>query len=1085
MAKKRGDAVAPAQPKRPRKPRPGLSSALKPAEWPLRRKVALAVLLPLALAAVLGGLRVQEDRSRASDFADSASQVTVLRPAVAYLQAVETAIITGRGVTAMANGAALDATIEDVIEAAGEFEDAAARADLTPEQSTRASEVLRLSEQLRSAQGYASVGQSISQLRQLQRGVNQLVSAIAAAQAEPEPMLQLLGNLIDGRVSLTVQLFTAATVDTGKEINPVDLGAEVGVEAGAVERIAGFLSIEDPDVRRLRSQNATRLGTVRGNGTGLGGEEAYAPYDRLTDDVLTQIDTDLAAARDDANLAALIDIIVVVVALVMTLLVALVVSRLLLEPLRKVREGTLRVAQESLPRAVRVIRSGGDPGDIVPIDISTNEEIGELARAVDGLHSEAVKLAVREAKLADQIGEMFVTLSRRSTSLINQQLGLIDKLEKDEEDPERLESLFRLDHLASRMRRTADSLNILADAPAAATDSRGLSVGDVLHASIAGVQDYQRVDIDSSATEFISGAAASDVVHLVTELTDNALSFSPPTSRVQVISKRLADGVVIQVVDAGLGMKPEMLESLNDELRSGGEVTPETARRMGMLVVSRLAKRHGITVELQRSSRGGVAAYVTVPATILRTTAQPGPAVTGSAMAAHTARVSAVPAPVQGGPGASVGGDVAATASTETRPLSALAAFAAETTGEDAGGPARGAAAPALPTVPDKPAEAAPAARAAASPSPTRQAAPAPDAVSVPGPVAVPRPAAGSPEAEAEKKSALAARLQSMREARAASGLNNPGAGPNVRPGVSASPTGLPPAAAGAGSNGAATPSTSIEDAINAVIRPQGDKAQPATPTPPAAPMIGGLPRRNPGTSDVPGLPLQPLTPPRGATPVPGPGSPDGGAPAAPVAPEVNEPPAELVAEPVAEPVAELVATADTETPTTADAAVEAPVEVEAAPAMVGSDALSGASILDPASPLPAAALTDEGSIFASMKSSWFDSGADDAWASDEVDQGWSRADQVTVSEPSEIATTGLPVRRPGSRVVPGGVSAAAPVAPVRDPEAIRARLAAHSAGVNRGRSKANNNGDGSSATAVEDRPHDHHFDPSQESDPT
>ena len=131
---------------------------------------------------------------------------------------------------------------------------------------------------------------------------------------------------------------------------------------------------------------------------------------------------------------------------------------------------------------------------------------------------------------------MFVTLSRRNTTLVNQQLGLIEALERDEEDPERLESLFRLDHLASRMRRTAESLMVLADAPTQTGGQEGISVADTLHAATAGVQDYQRVQILSSPTERIIGSAAADVVHLITELVDNALNYSPPTAPVLVMT---------------------------------------------------------------------------------------------------------------------------------------------------------------------------------------------------------------------------------------------------------------------------------------------------------------------------------------------------------------------------------------------------------------------------------------------------------------------------------------------------------------------------------------------------------------------
>ncbi len=192
------------------------------------------------------------------------------------------------------------------------------------------------------------------------------------------------------------------------------------------------------------------------------------------------------------------------------------------------REGALEVAHDELPETVARIRAGEDPGEIIPIDVTTDEEMGQLARAVDDLHRQAVHLASGEAELRTQVGEMFVTLSRRNTSLINQQLGLIERLEKDEEDPRRLESLFRLDHLASRMRRTADSLMVLADAPTQAGDRHALTVTDVLQAAIAGVQDYQRVQIDSPPSRRGSAPPPrADVVHLLTELVDNALTLLP------------------------------------------------------------------------------------------------------------------------------------------------------------------------------------------------------------------------------------------------------------------------------------------------------------------------------------------------------------------------------------------------------------------------------------------------------------------------------------------------------------------------------------------------------------------------------
>ena len=223
------------------------------------------------------------------------------------------------------------------------------------------------------------------------------------------------------------------------------------------------MSRSSPSASRTRPTSVRSAPAARN----LGGVEAFEQYDELTNDLLDGIDEQLSAAASDSRALAIANSVITVAALLAAVFLALLISRLLLNPIRRVREGALEVANERLPEMVARIRSGEDPGEIVPIDVTTHEEMGQLARAVDDLHRQAVHLASGEAKLRSQVGEMFTTLSRRNTSLINQQLGLIERLEKDEEDPNRLESLFRLDHLASRMRRTADSLMVLADASVA------------------------------------------------------------------------------------------------------------------------------------------------------------------------------------------------------------------------------------------------------------------------------------------------------------------------------------------------------------------------------------------------------------------------------------------------------------------------------------------------------------------------------------------------------------------------------------------------------------------------------------------
>lgn len=596
--------------------RHGRARSLAVSAWPLRRKVALAIAIPLLLAATLGGLRVRGDLIEAADSSSSAKQVTVLRPAVAYLTAAERAMVAAQG-TSPASQADLNTALQDIKGAAAQLKGAVATADLTTAQRYQIDALLDLSRALREGSPDSlSPGTWVAQLRQLQSGVTQLITTIVNAQLDPEPRLELLAQTLGGRFSLAMQQALVATERKG-DTGSLELFAELGVEGAAIDRLASALGGSEPAIAALRTANAERSRTVRTGGDDLGGVAAYAEYDALIKKLMNGIDQQLAASASSARNHALVNGGVTLGALVAAILLALLVSRLLLKPLRKVREGTLAVAHEQLPEEVARIRAGDEPGQIVPIDVPTHEEVGQLARAVDDMHRQAVLLASGEARLRAQVSEMFVTLSRRNTSLVNQQLSLIERLEKDEEDPRRLESLFRLDHLAARMRRTADSLLILADAPTHAIAQDDLTVAAALQAATAAVQDYQRVRIGAADATRIRASAAADVVHLLTELVDNALSYSAPATRVSLSATAAWDGVTIEVADAGLGISPDALAELNETLRSGGDVTTDTARRMGLFVVSRLAQRHGITASLQRNLQNGTTATVFLPSSIL------------------------------------------------------------------------------------------------------------------------------------------------------------------------------------------------------------------------------------------------------------------------------------------------------------------------------------------------------------------------------------------------------------------------------------------------------------------------------------
>ena len=360
--------------------------------------------------------------------------------------------------------------------------------------------------------------------------------------------------------------------------------------------------------------------------------------DSTTSAVTSAVEEQATAKRN----VAIRDSVIVGAAILLALLIVALVARTLVRPLRRLRDGALKVAHADLAREVQRVRSGGEVGPVQPLPVHTTEEIGQVAHAVDELHEQAVLLAGEQANLQMQVDDMFETLSRRSRSLVDQQLALIDDLERNEEDPERLESLFRLDHLAARMRRNGANLLVLAGSKVQREHAHPVPVGALVNAAASEVEDYARIVTATVPESEVLGAVAGDLVHLLAELLDNALRYSPPVSQVRVSATHAANGeLVIEVSDSGLGMTDSGLRVANMRLQSGGEVNTYTARHMGLFVVGRLATQHGLVVRLRstiaartefghhrrgvrpcgaRSSSGRIA--ITTP---VRTTPQPPP----------------------------------------------------------------------------------------------------------------------------------------------------------------------------------------------------------------------------------------------------------------------------------------------------------------------------------------------------------------------------------------------------------------------------------------------------------------------------
>ncbi len=262
----------------------------------------------------------------------------------------------------------------------------------------------------------------------------------------------------------------------------------------------------------------------------------------------------------------------------------------LVRPLRRLRDDTLRAAEHDLPEAIISIREGGDIDSMVlpPVRANPVEEVGQVARAVDTMKFEALRLAGEQAHLRRQVNEMLETLARRNKTLVEQQLSLIESLEFEEKDPTRLQSLFALDHLAARMRRTGDSLLVLAGTWKRLGRMPDTPLGDVLRGAVSQVENYERVHIGAMPAGNLVGSAVADVAHLVAELIDNALRASPPNTTVRFAFSGAVDGgMLLEITDQGIGIPAHDLNEINERLTADGETTSVATHRMGLFVVGR------------------------------------------------------------------------------------------------------------------------------------------------------------------------------------------------------------------------------------------------------------------------------------------------------------------------------------------------------------------------------------------------------------------------------------------------------------------------------------------------------------------
>ncbi|MFI6790972.1 nitrate- and nitrite sensing domain-containing protein [Nonomuraea sp. NPDC050383] len=308
------------------------------------------------------------------------------------------------------------------------------------------------------------------------------------------------------------------------------------------------------------------------------------------------------------------------IAVLASIIISVRLGRRLGAELSGLRAAAVELSDERLPALVERLRRGETVDaakETKPLKVSGSAEITDVARAFASVQSTAVRAAVGQAELRRGVSQVFLNLARRKQGLLHRQLALLDSMQRRTHDPDRLEELFRVDHLTTRMRRHAESLIILSGSAPGRAWRKPVSVLDIVRAAVAEVEEYTRVTVDAMPASAIDGATAADLTHLVAELVENATLYSPPDTVVHIRGDLVSNGYAIEVEDRGLGLSQTEYAAVNARLARPPEFDLADSDRLGLFVVGKLAERHGIQVLMRRSPFGGTTAIVLVPRTLV------------------------------------------------------------------------------------------------------------------------------------------------------------------------------------------------------------------------------------------------------------------------------------------------------------------------------------------------------------------------------------------------------------------------------------------------------------------------------------
>ncbi|MFY1670091.1 nitrate- and nitrite sensing domain-containing protein [Plantactinospora sp. WMMB334] len=529
------------------------------------------------------------------------------------------------------------------------------------------------------AQGEASWRISYNRVDDALERLPEVRASVPAAGLTPEPVLAEYDRTIEVLLVLLAEPspgvdrpdLTDAVLRYVEFANVKEINSRIRAQLYAAARAGRYDQTDVVELADLRAQQLTRLASFRASAT----DRQIERYDRAVDDpnfvaalrleestfaagdrtaavlepgrwwtvsqqrqdLLRQVEAgavgDAVALADSRSAEQLRQTLLtaggVLAVLLAALLTSIVIGRSIARSLRMLRGQALRVAQVELPETLERLRTV-DPVatefEVPPADVRSMDEIGDVAEAFVAVHRSAVTVALEQAVMRRRVNAMFVNLARRSQVLVERQLELLDELEQDESDPDQLENLFKLDHLAARMRRNDDSLLVLAGTEATRRWNRPVQLATVMLAAVAEIEQYQRIRHSVAGEIHVVGHAVADLVHLLAELLENASSFSRPDTVVRVDAAGQPDGsVLVEILDQGLGMSPTALDQANEILAVPPAADVAASERMGLFVVSHLAARQGVRVRLLPTGQGGLVAVVRLPANLLAAAPAPDP----------------------------------------------------------------------------------------------------------------------------------------------------------------------------------------------------------------------------------------------------------------------------------------------------------------------------------------------------------------------------------------------------------------------------------------------------------------------------